>query len=117
MPSDDPSLHLVQSEFATELHRLARLEPADDLGVGLEQPEQILLSVGALQAECRLARLKRSRGVDRCAKEPDARSDDVGQVGDRGLLDPLQSQFAAAARATDSERSTGTGATRRWNVT
>ena len=37
--------------------------------------------------------------MDGDAEEPDARLDDLGEVGDRGLLDMIEGQLAAAARA------------------
>src|SRR5512144_546556 len=39
---DDPALDLVESQFAAELHRLASLEPGDDLGMWLKEREQLL---------------------------------------------------------------------------
>src|SRR5947199_9765120 len=41
--ADDPPLDLVEPDLAAELHRLAGLEPRDDLGVRLEQREQLVL--------------------------------------------------------------------------
>src|SRR4051812_39868375 len=43
IPGDDPALDLAEPDLAAELDRLARLEPGDDLGVRLEQREQLLL--------------------------------------------------------------------------
>src|SRR5918997_2793092 len=42
--TDDPAFHLPQPQLPPEFGRLARLVPPDDLGLGLEQTQQLLPS-------------------------------------------------------------------------
>lgn len=53
----DPALDLVEPELAAELHRLAGLEPRDDLGLRLEQRPHLLTGRDGVPVEDAAGRL------------------------------------------------------------